>query len=139
MKKNRPPEFVPAVSDYVSAFTMIEEQMTEKQREMLIEHYKSYCRVTTATDLALLVGYKSHRAGNSQYGRLGSMVSDALGLGSLGVITLVLMVPPFGAVISDWLWVMRANVVEALEELEWVDKTGHLFYPNGMVGVNFEK
>jgi len=130
---DKAPELVPSVKEYILAFRMIENLMTEKQRKMLVEHYKSYCNVTTSTDLALLTGYKDFSAANNQYGRLGSMVSNALDLGSLGVITLVLMVPPQENVISEWLWVMRANVVEALERLRWVEKTSHLFFPTGPV------
>src|SRR5690349_9466893 len=129
--KAKAPEFVPSVEDYVAAFRMIEERITRNQRQMLIEHYNSYCHITTATDMAIAVGYTGFIAANGQYGRLGSMVSNSLGLGSLGVITIALMVPPFGKVIGEWLWVMRANVAEALEQLEWVEKSSHLFYPNG--------
>lgn len=65
------PKKVPNVKEYVTAFQKIENKMTEKQMQMLIKHYNSDCHVTTATDLALHVGYNSHSAGNSQYGKLG--------------------------------------------------------------------
>jgi hypothetical protein len=81
----------------------------------------------TATDLAILVNYGGAGGSKLQYGRLGSIVSKALGLDSLGVITLVLMVPPLEEVISEWLWVMRANVAEALEQLGWVEKQAIYF------------
>lgn len=135
MSKNKLPKLVPSVKDYVSAFRKIEAEMKPNQCKMLKEHYKSDCHITTATDLAIALKYKNFNAANMQYGKLGSMVSNALGLGHLGVITLVLMVPP-SAANSEWLWVMRDNVVEALEKLGWVDKTSHLFYPNKMVGPN---
>lgn len=133
------PEKVPSVKEYVSAFQKIESRMTEKQKKMLIEHYNSNCHVTTATDLALLVGYNSHSAGNSQYGALGSMVAQELGLGKLGVITLVLMIAPDNYSTKEWLWVMRENVAKALEQLGWVKKTSHLFYPNGIVGPKMDE
>jgi hypothetical protein len=129
------PEFVPLAEDYVAAFQSIEERITKNQRKMLIEHYNSYCHITTATDMAIAAGFTGFVAANGQYGRLGSMVSSAMGLGSLGVITIALMVPPLGKVIPEWLWVMRANVANALEQIGWVEKTSHLFYPNGGVGV----
>ena len=62
------------------------------------------------------------------------MVSQELGLGKLGVITLVLMIAPDNYSTKEWLWVMRENVAKALEKLGWVKKTSHLFYPNGVVG-----
>src|SRR5687768_12834348 len=119
--KSKAPEFVPSVKEYVAAFRMIEGKMTKNQRKMLINHYNSDCYITTATDLSRTVGYSDFAAANGQYGRLGSMVSRALGLSSLGVITIVLMVPPYEDVVSEWLWVLRKNVVDALEELRWVN------------------
>lgn len=86
---------------------------------MVINHYQARCRVTTATDMAISIGYNNFSAANAQYGRLGSMVAEALGLGKLGVSTLVLMVPPSEAN-REWLWVMRENVTKALEKLKWV-------------------
>jgi hypothetical protein len=133
------PEFVPSVEEYVAAFNEIKDQMTPKQFLMLKEHYNSFCYITTATDLAIKVEYDGAGGAKLQYGKLGSMVSNALGLGSLAVITLALMTPPDNYAVKEWLWVMRANVAEALEKLEWVEKTSHRFYPNGVVGVNFEK
>jgi hypothetical protein len=131
---DKAPEYVPSVQEYVAAFRKIEGRITAKQRKMLEEHYRSDCYITTATDLAQFAGYEKHSAGNSQYGRLVSLVSEALGLGRLGVITLALMVPPDRFAVNEWLWVMRANVAQALEELEWVEKTSDLFYPDGPVG-----
>jgi hypothetical protein len=134
MATNNMPEKVPSVKEYVAALQKIESKMTAKQKQMLIEHYNSNCHVTTATDLALLVDYNNHSAGNSQYGALGSMISQELGLGKLGVITLVLMIAPDNYSTREWLWIMRENVAKALEQLGWVKKTSHLFYPNGVVG-----
>jgi hypothetical protein len=59
------------------------------------------------------------------------MVADALGIGFRGVSMLVLMVPPGEVTNDEWLWVLRANVAAALEELGWVEKTSHLFYAQG--------
>lgn len=137
MKKT--PEFTPSVKEYVKAFRKIESKMTEKQMQMLIEPYNSNSHVTTATDLAQSVDYNSHSAANSQYGTLGSMVSQELGLGDLGVTTLVLMIEPNHYSTNEWLWIMRENVAKALEELGWVKKTSHLFYPNGMIGPDLGK
>lgn len=136
MKAKKAPKNIPSVKKYIAAFRKIENKMTKKQ--MLIEHYNSNCHITTATDLALLVNYNSHSAGNSQYGALGSMVAQELGLGKLGVITLVLMIEPNNYSTKEWLWIMRDNVAKALEQLGWVKKTSHLFYPNGVVGPNIE-
>ena len=138
-KKTTPPERVPSVADYISAFRLVEKKINPNQRKILQLHYYSDCRTTTATDTAIAMGFKDHRAANMQYGKLGSLVSQALGLGSLGVITLVLMIPPNHVANEEWLWVMRSNVAEALEKIKWVEKNSHLFYPNGMIGPNLKK
>ena len=132
--RSRSPHFIPSVKEYVSAFRSVEYQITAKQKVMLETHYGWYCRVITATDLALQVGFAGPGGAKLQYGKLGSMVSEALGLGSLGVITLALMVPPHKAGNPEWLWVMRGNVARALEQLGWVVDTSNLFYPTGKVG-----
>ena len=128
------PKYVPSVKEYNLAFQKFKPQISEKQLCMLIIHYKWYCRVLTATDLALLVEYNGPGGAKLQYGKLGSMVSKALGLGSLGVTTLALMVPPHKAGNPEWLWVMRENVARALEQLGWVTKTSDMFYPTEPVG-----
>jgi hypothetical protein len=134
MATKKAPEKVPSVKEYVAAFREIENKITKKQKQMLVEHYNSNCHVITATDMAIKVDFNSHGGANMQYGILGSMVSEVLGLGRLGVITLTLMIAPDNYSTKEWLWVMRENVAKALEQLGWVTKTSHLFYPNGMVG-----
>lgn len=129
---NKYPKYVPTVSEYVEAFKKIEPKMNEKQFEMLDKHYQSRCHVTTATDLALAVGYDDYGAANLQYGKLGQMVGDAMGKDPYpGVSFLVIMVPPGKASNNQWLWVMRENVVLALEDLALVKKSSHLFFPQG--------
>lgn len=115
MAAKRTPEKVPSVKEYVAALQKIENKITDKQRQMLIEHYNSNCHIITATDMAIKVDFNSHGGANMQYGILGSMVSEALGLGKLGVITLTLMIAPDNFSTKEWLWVMRENVAKALE------------------------
>lgn len=62
MTAKNAPEKVPSIEEYIAAFQKIENRMTPKQKQMLVEHYNSICHVTTATDLALSVGYDSHSA-----------------------------------------------------------------------------
>lgn len=125
---NDSPEFVPSTTDYVNAFTTIESKMTDNQRQMLTGHYRQRGYIATAGIIAQLGGYSDYETANAQYGRLGSLVADAMGIGFRGVSMLVLMVPAGEVTNDEWLWVLRANVAAALEELGWVEKTSHLFY-----------
>ena len=130
-KSITPPEFVPSVADYVAAFKQIEPKITENQRKMLVNHYESPGHVTTSHNLAHSVGFKDYHAANLQYGMLGTMLSDTFGFARRGVSILELFVPPGAATNTEWLLVLRENVAQALEELGWVKKASHLFFPMG--------
>jgi hypothetical protein len=124
-----PPRSVPTVRQYVAALAGAESRITPKQRKMLEFHHKQPCLVTTATDLAFGVGYKHFGAANIQYGKLGSLIADELGIAYRGVYLLVLMARPMTGTNSEWLWVMRHKVARALEELGWVTGDQRDFFP----------
>jgi 5-methylcytosine-specific restriction protein A len=93
---------------------------------MLKAHYAEEGHAATMSQLARAGGFESYAVANLQYGKLGHMLSDALG-GSvegreggtpnwtfpLGEVTRA----PGG---GEWVWVMRPEVALALEELGWV-------------------
>jgi hypothetical protein len=120
----RAPVAVPTTEAYVQALRALEPRLGESRRRMLTWHYGEPSRVTTATDMAEAMGYTSHHPANAQYGRLGQMVAEALGHGDvhIGVSTLVTMVWPQRVANAEWLWIMRPEVVRALEMLGWVER-----------------
>ena len=128
-------EFVPSVATYAKAFQEIEPKITKNQHRMMIYHHAAPNYVTTARVLALTVGYKDFQAANIQYGLLCSMIADAMGIDYLGVLMLDTFAHPDTAKNTECLWVMRANVVQGLEELGRVEKKSHLFYPWGLLEV----
>jgi hypothetical protein len=131
MKKPSYPEYVPSVSEYVEAFKKIRPDMTDKQYEMLINHCRIHCHITTAQELAESVHFRSYRGINLQYGKLGRMLAKAMDKDPYpGVLFLFTCVCPKGATNKDWLLVLRVNVVLALEKLKWVDKKSDLFDPS---------
>jgi hypothetical protein len=79
------------------------------------------------TQLARAGGYESHAVANLQYGKLEHLLSDALG----GFIserengspnrTFALGEVTRSAEDSEWVWVMRPEVAQALEQLDWVE------------------
>ena len=126
-----PPVYVPSISDYVAAFKKIESRMTDNQHKMLVNHHASPGYVTTSRNLAHSVGFSDYNAANLHYGKLGKMLADAMGIAWQGVEMLVLFGPKGTGTNTEWLWVMRENVAQALEELSWVSKTSNLFFPQG--------
>ena len=124
---------VPSIADYVAAFRAIEARLTPKQRELLLVHHGSQARVTSATRLAEVVGFEHYNAVNLQYGLLGRAVGDQLGIAlteSVAVGLLVDFVNPGVAENEHYLWVLRPNVAQALEELGWAPRVSHLLYPD---------
>jgi hypothetical protein len=126
-----PPVYVPSVSDYVAAFKKIESRMTDNQHKMLVNHHASPGYVTTSRNLGHSVGFSDYNAANLQYGKLAIMLADAMGIAWRDVSMLVLFGPKGSETNTEWLWIMRENVAQALEELSWVSKTSDLFFPQG--------
>ena len=123
---------VPSVSDYVAAFRAIEPRVSEKQRELLRVHHDAPARVISATRLADTVGFENYNAVNLQYGLLAQEILRALNvdLGDfVAVGILVEFVHPGSAANEHYLWVLRPNVVQALEDLGWARRDSHLLYP----------
>ena len=123
---------VPSVSDYVAAFRAIEPRVSEKQRELLRVHHDAPARVISATRLADTVGFENFTAVNLQYGLLAQEILRALNvdLGDfVAVGILVEFVHPGFAANEHYLWVLRPNVVQALEDLGWARRDSHLLYP----------
>lgn len=118
---------MPTVKEYKHAFLMIRNKMTAKHMKMLKAHYNSLGRAITERELADAAHYCGYRAANLQYGILGHRLCDVLGYepkkryDGRPIWTLVLAEAK--SRVSEGLefqWVMRKEVAQALEELEWV-------------------
>ncbi len=123
---------LPSVAEYVAAFRAIESRITEKQRLLLELHHRAPAHVISATRLATEVGFRNYNAVNLQYGLLAGEVGRELGIDvpkTVRVGILVDFVDPDFAANQQWLWVLRPNVAQALEDLGWVPRLSHLLYP----------
>lgn len=122
---------LPHVAEYNTAFRAIESRITPKQRRMLELHHAAPGRVMSATRLAEEAGFANFNAANLQYGLLARRVCRQLAVSlevELGI--LVTFVYPGAASNEHWLWGMRPNVAQALEDLGWVPRVSHLLYPD---------
>ncbi len=123
---------LPSVADYAAAFQAIEAGITPKQRELLLLHHRAQARVTSATRLAEAVGFENYNAVNLQYGLLARQVADQLGIDlneSVVAGVLVDFVDPGFAANEHFLWVLRPDVAQALEDLGWAPQVSHFLYP----------
>lgn len=129
---NSQPLRVPSVSDYIAAFRAIESQINIKQKEILTAHHAAPARVISATRLAKDVGFSDYNPVNLQYGRLAGAIARELNIDLGGFVQLGILVdfvhPDFAAN-QHYLWVLRPNVAQALEDLGWVPRNSHLLYP----------
>jgi hypothetical protein len=124
---------LPAIAEYVTALRAVESEISEKQRAMLRAHHASPARTISATRLAEAVGFESFNGVNLQYGLLADKIARQLAVdltdhANVGI--LVEFVDPGYAANEHWLWVMRPNVAQALEDLGWVPRVSHLLYPD---------
>jgi hypothetical protein len=123
---------VPTVAEYVTAFRAIEQKMTPNQRKLLLAHHAAQARVMSATRLAEQVGFESYAAVNLQYGALAGQIADQLAIevGDVVLGILVDFVDPGQVANEHYLWVMRPNVAQAIEDLGWAPRVSHLLHPD---------
>ncbi|HJT76981.1 MAG TPA: HNH endonuclease [Gemmataceae bacterium] len=108
----------PSADQYITAFRKVR-SVTDSQIQMLRLHYNAPQRTITATQMARAIGYRHYSIANSQYGRLGRLVSDQLEYNPMKerLGTLVTFEKRQG----EWHWLMRPQVARALERLGWVE------------------
>jgi hypothetical protein len=69
-----------SVDEYVDAFREIESEMTSNQRTILLTHYQTPGFSATARELGRGFHYKSNAPVNRQYGALGKLLCEVLGV-----------------------------------------------------------
>jgi hypothetical protein len=69
-----------SVDEYVDAFREIETEMTSNQRTILLTHYQTPGFSATARELGRGFHYKSNAPVNRQYGALGKLLCEVLGV-----------------------------------------------------------
>ena len=117
--------FVPSAQDYARALAKI--KITEGQKKMLEFHYRAHNRTVNYTQLAKQVGSNSHVAANSQYGKLGRVLGEALSMNFL--LAEVRNAPFYSSAIgadnpyktpdAEYELVMHHELAKAIEQLGW--------------------
>lgn len=110
----------PSPQQYMAAFRMVS-NLTESHIQMLRIHYHAPDRTITATEMARAADHNRYSFANLQYGRLGRLVGEQLDYNPMQerLGTLV----TFDKRRGEWHWIMRPEVVQALESLGWVETT----------------
>ena len=111
----------PTADRYTSAFRSLS-PLADSHLAMLRFHYWAPDRTVTATQMARAAQFKHYGAANLTYGRLGRRVGVSLNFHptTMPVDALVTQAKPD----DEWLWTMRPQVAQALEQLDWVTPGG---------------
>ncbi|HWG45671.1 MAG TPA: hypothetical protein VN688_23115 [Gemmataceae bacterium] len=119
---NRDLPSLPSSQQYREALSRLAEALPSNHLALLRAHYRAPDHTATATDLAKAVGYQDYRGVNAQYGRLGTILREALNYEEGGQESYIIasFIPPGVNDNIDWLWVMHPELAEALEQLGWV-------------------
>lgn len=104
--------------DYTTAFRHV--AVAPHHMRMLKAHYYAPNRTLTATQMSKALGYPKYTAANLHYGKLGRLVGERLAWQPLPDQTVFVLVT-FEKPGREWHWIMRPAVVEALEQLRWVE------------------
>lgn len=113
-----------SVGEYVDALRSIEPSITDKQRSMLICHATALGQQVTMSELALRVGYANYGAANLQYGLLAGKLADAIGISRPEYLVYVFASFDNAPGTSHSRAHMYPELLAALQELGWVEKTG---------------
>jgi hypothetical protein len=113
-----------SVSDFERALRSLSKPRG-RQLAFLTAHAHAKGRALNMRRVADAAGYKSYRAGNLQYGRLGYRIGKRMGRAKDGLALLVDFLPPRGKskknVSNDeWILLMRPNFAKALMRVGWI-------------------
>lgn len=104
---------------FVEAFRKVRPRLGDHYLKMLQANYSAPKRTITASQMAHTLGYQGYQGANN-YGTLAKILCEELGYpkNHIPLYLLVTFKKPSG----HWLWTMRPQVAEALEELDLVDE-----------------
>lgn len=138
---------LPTVQDYVDALRQVAGALTNQQasilKALLRAHHAAPGRVVSATKLAEEMrnhgfNFPNYNTVNLHYGNLARELGNALHIpprDAVQVGVFVDFVPPDYASNTEYLWVLKQNVAEAIEQLNWVEQVSHLLYPHEALSV----
>lgn len=108
-------------TDFEQALLAIADRMTAEQRAMLLGHASAPDQRLSMQAIAMLGGYESYAAANSQYGTLGHWMAEQFGITSLHNWTQALATGN-GDVDADghFIWTLRSELLAALRSLGWL-------------------
>lgn len=111
-----------STAEYREAISSLAHKITPLHRQMLVAHADAPDCMLSMRQLATAGGYDQPNVTYSQYGRLGRLVAQALGVEYLEVWTDILG-HGFRTESREVIWEMHPELVEALVELGWSSRS----------------
>lgn len=111
-----------STAQYRQAINSLAHKITPLHRQMLVAHADAPDCMLSVRQLAAAGGYDHPNVTFSQYGRLGRLLANALGVNDLKVWTEIIGCG-FRTESREVIWEMHPELVEALVELGWVTCT----------------
>jgi len=109
------------IKEFESAF--IRSNMSEHQKSILKFNYDARGHTITATQLAQKLDYHHHGPANLHYGKLATKVAGILKVKEMPPEKIGIFVT-FLKVSNEWNWILKPEVCQALENLDWVEPQG---------------
>lgn len=113
---NESTTLIPSTQEYKLAFLRLG-CIPKSYLAMLQEHRSAANLDVTATELARAVGYQNFNAANLHYGKLGGFIGELLLLPQPEFFVKTLVTFEYDG--DEWHWIMRSEVAQALDELDW--------------------
>lgn len=110
-----------STAQYRDAISSLAHKITPLHRQMLVAHADAPDCMLSVRQLATAGGYDHPNVTYSQYGRLGRLIANALGVDGMKVWTRVIGFD-FRAENRKLIWQMHPQLVEALVNIGWVKR-----------------
>jgi len=93
--------------------------ISDNQKKMLIFNYQAKNHNITATELSRKMKFKNYNAANLIYGKLAKIIGDTLKINKMPKELIGIFVD-FDKPLKEWHWILKSELVQALEEIKWV-------------------
>lgn len=111
------------VNDYQNALCRLDGSITVVQRRMLVAHAEAPDCMLSVRQLAAAGGHHKPNVTYSQYGRLGHLIADSLGVAELWKVWTHFIGQGFRAESGELIWKMHPELVQALVVLGWASRS----------------
>ena len=112
-----------SVEDYLKAILQLGSAITPLHRRMLVAHADAPECMLSVRQLAAAGGYEKSNVVYSQYGRLGRLIADSLGVKEQWKVYTNFIGQGFRTVAGELIWEMHPELVAALGKLKWSSRS----------------